>query len=98
MKTISQAMGNSVYAIVRRAGALPQQERRRQVGETACERQYDEPRAKGRDRRGRFMRHGDERYWPKSDLQGTSPGLRRNRKRRDQCVRDDADSDRAEQE
>jgi len=98
MKTISQVMGDSVYAIARRAGVLPHQLRRREIRETACERQNDQSRTKGRDRRRPSMGHGNDRERPECDLEGASASLRRDRKRRHQCVGDDADSDCPEQE
>jgi hypothetical protein len=98
MKTISQVTGLSVYAIVWRAGAVSHQLRRCEVGETTCKRQDDEAGTEGRDRRRPSMRDGKDREGTKCYLEGTSAGLRRDRKRCHQCVCNDADSDRSEQE
>ncbi len=98
MRTISQVMGDSVYAIIRRAGALTQQLRRRKVSEAACERENDQSRAEGRNRRRPSMRHGDDRERPECEFERAPAGLRRNRKRRHQRVGNDADGDCPEQE
>ena len=42
MKTISQVMGASVYAIVWRTGAVSHELRRREIGETARNSEDDE--------------------------------------------------------
>ena len=96
MKTISQVMGVSVYAIAWRAGAVSHQLRRREVGETTCKRQDDEAWTEGRDRRRPSLRDGKDRERTECYLESTSTGLRRDRKRRHQCIRDDAGSDRSE--
>ena len=98
MKTISQAIGNSVYAIPRGAGALPKHPRQRQVRETAHESHDDEPRAEGGDGRSLCVRHRHDDERAKRQLESTPTSLHCHCERRNDRVRNHTDGDGPEHE